>query len=91
MWPILIKVVGSLYRCLWLSTTGEPYTYIMRRNPWMLIVPSVGVIALLGFLRRQLRGEWWDVVAIAMALVIGFIGGHVFWGRSTTHLGGGDA
>ena len=77
--------ISKAYRFLWLNTTGEPYTYIMRRNPVLLLAPAVGLIALLRFIRLS-HGEPWGTVAIAFAIVVAFLAGHVFWGKKITHL-----
>ena len=81
----IIKLVGKAYEILWLNTSQEPYTYIMRRNPVLLLAPAVGLIALLRFIRLS-HGEPWGTVAIAFAIVVSFLAGHVFWGKKTTHL-----
>ena len=81
----LVSMVNGLYVRLWLNTTGEPYTYIMRRNPVLLLAPAVILIAVLRFVRLS-YGEPWGTVAIGFAIVVAFLAGHVFWGNKTTHL-----
>ena len=81
----LVADVAKVYKFLWLNTTGEPYTYIMRRNPWLLLAPAAGLIALLRFIRLA-HGEPWGTVAIVFAVVVSFLAGHVFWGKKITHL-----
>lgn len=44
-----LRFLGELYGFLWGHTTGEPWTYIMRRNGWLLIVPSFCVFGIYVF------------------------------------------
>ena len=77
--------ISKAYRFLWLNTTGEPYTSIMRRKPVLLLAPAIGLIVLLRFIRLS-YGEPWGTVAVVFAIVVAFLAGHVFWGKKTTHL-----
>ena len=45
---LLLGWTQSAYELLWTNTAGEPYTYIMRRNPLLLFLPSLAVLAVLG-------------------------------------------
>ena len=38
-----------LYAALWRNTTGEPYTFIMRRHPWLLPVALIPLLLLSAF------------------------------------------
>ncbi|KKK55223.1 hypothetical protein LCGC14_3076730, partial [marine sediment metagenome] len=73
----LIGALGTWYEWVWQHTTGRPYTYIMRDNPWLLLIPSTGVIA--GLARVLPTRYWARVVLIDVVLVVGFLAGHVFW------------
>ena len=69
-----------LYNWLWKNTTGEPYTYIMRRNPAALLVPEAVALLLCVFVAG---GYWWTV---PLTYACGLITGHVLWGRATVRI-----
>ena len=77
---IVLLVTGNLTSFYsWLigwSTAGEPYTYIMRRDPWIFWAIALVVVAGLFFLPRQAVGR---LYIMACVFTIGFLGGHVFW------------
>lgn len=65
------------YEWLWQNTTGRPYTHIMRDHGWMLLVPSIGLLAALTTWMPYRR--WARVVLIDAVLAVGVVLGHVFW------------
>ena len=77
---IVLLVTGNLTSFYsWLigwSTAGEPYTYIMRRDPWIFWAFALVVVAGLFFLPRLAVGR---LYIMACVFTIGFLGGHVFW------------
>ena len=64
-----------------LTTDGVPWTDIMRQNPWIWPVGTLGLIYLTGLLgkisRRTPRTTRLWVSAVSLGL--GFVGGHVYW------------
>ena len=65
------------YIVLWKSTTQKQFTDIMRQNPLLYAIPSVGIVFLTGW---QLPRKLWARALFAyMVFGIGFVGGHVFW------------
>ena len=47
---LVMSCVASAYQWAWKHTTREPWTYVMRRNPWLLplfLIPYM-VIGLFG-------------------------------------------
>ena len=81
---IILVVAGVLtgwltttYELTWTQVGGEPWTAIMRRNPWiwptgvaLLWIPSARYLPL------RLWVRWAYGVFL---LLVGFVGGHVFW------------
>lgn len=81
----LILLLGALfsgwlavtYEAAWTQIGGEPWTFIMRRNPWIWPI----AVAILWFpsarwLPLRLWVRWIYGVVL---LSLGFLGGHVFW------------
>ena len=65
------------YMDLWANTTGEQFTPIMRDNPWIYIIPAVGIIMFLGWVLPQ---RHYGRAAFMYAVFgLGFLAGHVFW------------
>ena len=69
---------SKLYEWLWKHTTGEPWTYIMRRRPLYLVLPAVAMVTTMAWARRRYKG-WVIGLAVGVAAFLGFIAGHVFW------------
>lgn len=74
----------SVYEWLWTNTAGEPYTYIMRRNPILLFLPSLAVLAVFAWCLP--RRYWARVLLIWATYGMGLLAGHVVWGEGTIHL-----
>jgi len=71
-------MLGKAYEWLWKHTTGEPWTYIMRRHPLYLLLPAIAITTTLAWARRRYKG-WVIGLAVGVAAFLGFICGHVFW------------
>jgi hypothetical protein len=67
----------AAYSVLWENTTRRQFTYIMRENPWTLIVSGVTIIFVTGQLLH--RNYWSQAVYVYLAFGIGSVFGHVFW------------
>jgi len=50
----------------------------MRRHPLLFLVPAVAIMVTMAWARRRYQG-WVIGLAVAVALALGFIAGHVFW------------
>ncbi len=72
-----IDRLGVAYAAIWQPTTQRPFTFIMRDNPWLLIIPAVAVTLSVGSLTPLTY--WWRAGAMYLALGIGVVLGHVFW------------
>jgi len=76
----------SAYEWLWMNTAGEPFTYIMRRNPYLLFVPTFALLALLALC---LPPRYWARVFLIWATYgLGLLAGHVVWGDGVINLPG---
>ncbi len=65
------------YEWAWTQIGGEPWTFIMRRNPWIWpLAVAILWFPSARFLPHALWIRWIYGVAL---LSLGFIGGHVFW------------
>ena len=72
-----IDRLGAAYEVLWQNTTQEQFTDIMRRKPWLYVIPGGGVILVSGWqLPRKFYGR---AILTHIVFGIGFVGGHVFW------------
>jgi len=72
-----IERLGAAYKVLWQNTTQRQFTFIMRDNPWLLIIPGGTVLFVSGLLlplNYWARGSY-----VYLAFGIGFLAGHVFW------------
>ena len=69
--------LGAAYRVLWENTTQRQFTFIMRDQPWLLIIPGATVIFVSGLILPLTR--WGRAGYVYLAFGIGFLGGHVFW------------
>ena len=72
-----IDRLGEAYAAVWVPTTQRPFTFIMRDNPWLLIIPAIAVTLSVGSLTPLTY--WWRAGAMYLALGIGVVLGHVFW------------
>ena len=72
-----IDRLGKAYAAIWQPTTQRPFTFIMRDNPWLLIIPAMAVTLSVGLLTPLTN--WWRAGAMYVALGIGVMLGHVFW------------
>ena len=68
---------GQLYEALWVSTTGRPFTVIIRESPWLFGVPAA-IAIVLTFVHLP-RAYWARALIIYHTFIVGFIGGHLFW------------
>ena len=67
----------NVYEWTWTQVGGEPWTHIMRRSPWIW---PLGVLVLWLPLSRWLPLKLWIRWAYGVfLLLIGFVGGHVYW------------
>ena len=73
----MLGKIGAAYRWLWQNTTGQPFTDIMREDPWLFFVPAILVLAVTAW--KLPRKYWARAVLLYMGLGVGFVGGHVFW------------
>ena len=88
---VILGAVGALFLGLlltgslrtfydWLigwTTAGEPWTHIMRDNPWIYWAGAGSVLLVLfKVVPRQAVGR---LYLIALVFFVGFLGGHVFW------------
>lgn len=74
---LVVAQMFEYYEPLWRATTAGPYTYIMRRNPWVLPAMALPVMGLAVW---RIPFYWWG--RILLVWVVGglwFIAGHVFW------------
>ena len=68
------------YSFIWENTTREQFTFIMRRKPWLYILPAVTIIFATGWLLP--RTFWARSLFTYLVFGIGFVGGHVLWGSN---------
>ena len=69
-------LVRGAYEFVYINTTGEPFTHIMRRTP---IYYLAGVAILCGVLARLEFHANIRLIIMASMLGAGFVGGHVYW------------
>ena len=72
-----IDRLGVAYAAVWQPTTQRPFTFIMRDNPWFLLIPAVAATLTVGSLTPLTY--WWRAEAMYLALAIGIVFEHVFW------------
>ena len=72
-----IERLGEAYKVLWQNTTQRQFTFIMRDEPWLLIIPAVTVIFASGLLLPLTY--WSRAVYVYIAFGVGVMFGHVFW------------
>lgn len=70
---------ANIYKWLWTRIGGRPWTYILRdmwyRLEGLCIIGLVAVGALLG------HYIWRQVFYYLLAFTLGYIAGHLFWGK----------
>jgi len=72
-----IERLGEAYKVLWQNTTQRQFTFIMRDEPWLLIIPAVTLLFVSGSL---LPLTYWSRAGyVYIAFGIGVMFGHVFW------------
>lgn len=69
--------LSAAYQVLQDNTTRREFTDIMREEPWLYIVPAVGIVITFGWLLPQRL--WARAFYTYLVFGIGFVGGHVFW------------
>jgi hypothetical protein len=67
----------AAYAVLWENTTQRQFTFIMRENPWLLIIPGIALIFVTGLLLPL--SHWSRAFYMYLAFGIGFVAGHVLW------------
>ena len=72
-----IERLGEAYKVLWQNTTQRQFTFIMRDQPWLLIIPGVTLTFVSGLLLPLTY--WSRAVYVYIAFGIGVMFGHVFW------------
>ena len=72
-------VIEGLYEKIWSNTTGEPFTDIMRRIPGYYLIGVACACIVFAVLPHNASMR---LIIIVAALIIGFVGGHVFWGEA---------
>jgi len=73
------KLMLKIYKAVWSRIGGRPWTYILR-DTWHRFegVWIIGLVAAGAFLGRLI----WDIVFwLLLAFAIGYIAGHLFWGK----------
>ena len=78
-------VIEGLYEKIWSNTAGEPFTDIMRRIPGYYLIGVAGACILFAVLPHNASMR---LIIIVAALIIGFVGGHVFWGEAPKLMAG---
>ena len=69
--------LADFYEWLWMSTTGEPYTDLMRDHVWVYPTAAAAVVIPAALLLP--RQYWVRVVLLYATFWTGFVGGHVLW------------
>lgn len=70
----------NMYKALWSRIGGRPFTYILRdiwhkaEFVWIIGLIAIGVTLGHNF-------DWIKVLEILGIFTIGYIAGHLFWGR----------
>ena len=72
-----LERLEAAYEVLWKNTTQRQFTDIMRKEPWLYIIPAGGIVLVSGWqLPRKYYGR---AILTYIVFGIGFVGGHVFW------------
>jgi hypothetical protein len=80
--PRLVVLIFGAYAGLWGATTGEPFTGIMFRHPYLFYVPVIVITAGVAIVVTKWGkvGRRWVVdLEIALAVIFGIVTGHIFW------------
>jgi hypothetical protein len=72
-----LERLTNAYAVLWENTTQRQFTFIMREQPWLLIIPGVTLVFVTGLLLPL--SQWARAFYVYLAFGIGFLAGHVFW------------
>ena len=72
-----LERLERVYGVLWENTTQRQFTFIMREEPWLLIIPGVTLIFVTGLVTPL--SQWSRAFSVYLAFGIGFVTGHVFW------------
>ena len=71
--------MSNLYRQLWSRVGGRPWTFILRdiwhQTEGLCILALVAAGTVLG------RYLWHEVLWYLLSFALGYVGGHLFWGR----------
>lgn len=72
-------MLANIYHALWQAIGGRPWTYILRdiwhKYEGLCIIALVAIGALLGY------RLWPFVFWLLLAFALGYIAGHLFWGK----------
>ena len=69
----------NLYKILWKRIGGRPWTYILR-DAWHK-VEGLWIIGLI-IIGAMLGRFWWNMIFwFLLIFAIGYIAGHLFWGK----------
>jgi len=70
----------GLYKKLWSLTTGRPFTFILRdiwhKFEWFWIIALISTGVWMGH-----HFAWVEVLKYLGVFTVGYIGGHLFWGK----------
>ena len=69
--------MSNIYRWLWTHTTGQPWTWIMRSRPLLLVAPLVLLVVVLTTV--DFKNKWLKSLFRVLLVGAGIILGHVFW------------
>jgi hypothetical protein len=69
----------DFYKALWSRIGGRPWTYILR-DFWYR-VEGLCIIALVAGGAVMGHFMWHDVLKFILAFALGYVGGHLFWGK----------
>ena len=70
------RLTGA-YQILWQNTTQRQFTFIMRDEPWLLILPAVAILFVSGMVMPLTY--WARAAYLYLAFGVGVVFGHVFW------------
>lgn len=76
--------LGDVYRRIYEFWPGRPWTHVMRDHPWIYAVLAVALSVLPFWLAP--RDRWGRSFLIYVVFLVGFLGGHVFWGGGSVTL-----
>ncbi len=61
------------YKWLWTKTSGEPYTWTMRRHPGAFLTFLIPYLVMISMWSVR---RWWTVL---LGFITGFLTGHIWW------------